>query len=205
MEDQKEVYCGVNKLKPNQRHGTLNECVEANQVRLYGINQVPADVITMIKSGMKSSKQVNNKYNKLRLELAKLTGRINRIPKIDPKRLKGDIAPEYREMLKNAEEAEKRLPILKKELEELRKLKEAYAKPVAKAKEIMKTTPKKKVMRPIKSVLDKHSVEELKDYMNKKKIDYEAKDKKNDLIKKIIDFMEDYVPPPAKKPKKKIS
>ena len=202
---EKEIYCGVSKLKPDQRHGTLEECVNANQVRLYGINAVDPKIVMLIKAGMKSSKQVNNRYNKLRLELAKLTGRINRIPKIDPKRLKGDIAPEYKEMLKNAQEAEKKLPILKQELEELRKLKEAYAKPVAKAKEIMKTTPKKKVMRPIKSVLDKHSVEELKDYMNKKKIDYKAEDKKNDLIKKIIDFMEDYVPPPAKKPKIKIS
>lgn len=223
MEDQKEVYCGVSKLKPNQRHGTLNECVEANQVRLYGINQVPADIIAMIKAGMKSLKQVNNRYNKLRLELAKLVGRINRIPKIDPKRLKGDIAPEYKEMLKNAEEAEKRLPILKKEIEELRKLKEAYAKPVAKAKKIMEAIPEelilpspkvnidntkvmediikmgldfekksdkkpvdRKVMRPIKIILERHTVSELHKYMNENNIRYVKTDNKDDLIKRIL-------------------
>ena len=40
-----KIYCGVNKLKKNQKYGTPNQCYKRGQVRLYGYEVLDVKLI----------------------------------------------------------------------------------------------------------------------------------------------------------------
>ena len=40
-----KIYCGVDKLKSNQRLGTAKECAELKQIRYYGLKQVSKKIV----------------------------------------------------------------------------------------------------------------------------------------------------------------
>jgi hypothetical protein len=40
----KQIYCGIDELKENQKRGTAKECAELKQVRYYGLKKVTRDV-----------------------------------------------------------------------------------------------------------------------------------------------------------------
>jgi hypothetical protein len=40
-----EIYCGIQPLKPNQRQGTMKECVAKKQVRFYGKNKIDPKIL----------------------------------------------------------------------------------------------------------------------------------------------------------------
>lgn len=40
----KQVYCGVDDLKENQKRGTAKECAELKQIRYYGLKKVTKEV-----------------------------------------------------------------------------------------------------------------------------------------------------------------
>lgn len=40
----KQIYCGIDDLKENQKRGTAKECAELKQVRYYGLKKVTRDV-----------------------------------------------------------------------------------------------------------------------------------------------------------------
>lgn len=40
----KQIYCGIDDLKENQKRGTAKECAELKQIRYYGLKKVTKDV-----------------------------------------------------------------------------------------------------------------------------------------------------------------
>ena len=53
---EKQIYCGINPLKPNQRHPSMAEAVHMNQVRYYGLHQIDSRAIQHNKSIPRSAK-----------------------------------------------------------------------------------------------------------------------------------------------------
>lgn len=41
---EKQIYCGIDKLKENQKRGTSRDCAEIKQIRYFGLNKVPKSV-----------------------------------------------------------------------------------------------------------------------------------------------------------------
>jgi len=44
VEKAKQIYCGIDNLKKNQKRGTAKECSELKQVRYYGLKKVTREV-----------------------------------------------------------------------------------------------------------------------------------------------------------------
>lgn len=45
MPKSKNIYCGVDKLKENQKLGTAKECAELKQVRYYGLKKINKELV----------------------------------------------------------------------------------------------------------------------------------------------------------------
>jgi peptidoglycan hydrolase CwlO-like protein len=122
---QKTVYCGVDKLKENQRLGTAKECAELKQVRYYGLKKVSKKIIDDNK-GMPV--QAEKRLSKLSKKRGGLRGKIMKIK---------DEIEDY----KNEEDYRKNQSYQKavKKLEdEMKKLKEELSKVTMKIKDLSK-------------------------------------------------------------------
>jgi hypothetical protein len=119
---QKTVYCGVDKLKENQRLGTAKECAELKQVRYYGLKKINKKIVDENK-GMPIKTEA--RISKLTKKRGGLRGRIMKIK---------DEIEDY----KNEEDYRKNKSYqkaVKKLEEELTKLKEELIKVGKKIKE----------------------------------------------------------------------
>jgi hypothetical protein len=72
----KKIYCGVDKLKENQKLGTAKECAELKQVRYYGLKKISKKIIEDNKG---VSVNTENKLKKLRGKRGQLRGMIEKI------------------------------------------------------------------------------------------------------------------------------
>ena len=52
----KDFYCTVEPRKKNQRKGTMLECIEAKQVRLYGLYKIDPKLLKKYQDGKKKKK-----------------------------------------------------------------------------------------------------------------------------------------------------
>ena len=121
----KTVYCGVDKLKTNQRLGTAKECAELKQVRYYGLKKIDKKFVDDNKGLPVQSEARLLKLSKKR---GGLRGKIMK--------LKDEI-----EDYKNEEDYRKNKSYQKavKKLEnEIKKLKEELSKVALKIKDISK-------------------------------------------------------------------
>ena len=75
-EVKKEVYCGIDSLKKNQKRGTAKECAELKQVRYYGLKKVTKDVAEEYKGIPVESKLREKRLAKM---IGSLRGKIDRI------------------------------------------------------------------------------------------------------------------------------
>ena len=70
----KTLYCGIKKPRKNQRQGTMKECIEANQLRLWGLNKVDKKLVALSNAPKKSQeiKKLEKKQNKLYAKINKI-------------------------------------------------------------------------------------------------------------------------------------
>ena len=73
----KSIYCGINKLKKNQKRGDIRECIRSKQVRFYGINKIDPKLLTFLTE----QKQEVLNLDKLFLQLITLRGRVKGLTK----------------------------------------------------------------------------------------------------------------------------
>ena len=111
-----DVYCGVMKPPKGKRIGTPNECLNLNQVRYYGINQV--DKALLLNKTTQSKERKRMKL--LDINISKIMGRIKKL-KDDLKYSKNDdVKKELRKVIKEQRDQGK------KDTQELKKLKAKY-------------------------------------------------------------------------------
>ena len=78
----KSVYCGANKPSGSQRLGTMKECSEKNQIRLWGLKKTDVKSIHAAKGSNKSNAQIRKEYNKWSEQYFGYRGKLNRITKL---------------------------------------------------------------------------------------------------------------------------
>jgi len=121
----KKIYCGVDKLKENQKLGSAKECAELKQVRYYGLKKINKDLVEDNKGMPVKSK---GKIKKLIQKRGMLRGKIEK-NKVEIEEIKEDV--DYK---KN-----KSLQATVKKLEdELKKYREELKKVILKLKELEK-------------------------------------------------------------------
>lgn len=76
MKNKQTIYCGVDKLKSNQKLGTAKECAELKQVRYYGLKKISKTIVDENK-GMPV--QAEKRLSKLTKKRGGLRGKIMRI------------------------------------------------------------------------------------------------------------------------------
>jgi predicted nuclease with TOPRIM domain len=67
-----ETYCGIGKTPKGQRLGTMRECAESGQIRLYGLRKIDPKLIELVKK--KGSTSINR--NKVIKDMVGLRGKI---------------------------------------------------------------------------------------------------------------------------------
>jgi len=119
----KKIYCGVDKLKSNQKLGTPKECAELKQVRYYGLKKINKELVEEYKGIPVES---DAKILKLAKKRGGLRGKIEKIKEeIDDYKDE----PDYKR--------NKTFQKAVKELEEgLKKSKEELSKIIKKIKEV---------------------------------------------------------------------
>jgi hypothetical protein len=83
----KEIYCGVNPLKKKQRLGSMKECAEKKQIRLYGKYKVD-DRIIKLATG--KNKSLDKSREELLVKMVSFRAIIKRLSReLDAGRAKG--------------------------------------------------------------------------------------------------------------------
>ena len=72
-----KVYCGIGKIPKNQRKGTMKECAEKKQVRLYGLYKIDPQLVNP--KAKPSSKEKKMGKNDIRAMIFKFKGRFQRL------------------------------------------------------------------------------------------------------------------------------
>jgi hypothetical protein len=70
-----DIFCGAGKVPKNKRRGTMQECIEKNQFRYWGIKKIDSRVL----AELDISKNIPETKGKLMIEYAKMNGRIKRL------------------------------------------------------------------------------------------------------------------------------
>ncbi len=117
--DQKQVYCGTKPLKANQKYGSMKECVNSAQIRLYGLNKIDSrtlnnktkkvSIVTLRKNRtllMKQYASLSGKINKLKKDYNKAIGN----EKIQLKKAYELEAAKYNDVVKKIKDIDKQLP-----------------------------------------------------------------------------------------------
>jgi hypothetical protein len=119
----KKIYCGVDKLKSNQKLGTAKDCAELKQVRYYGLKKISKELVEEYKGIPVES---DAKILKLAKKRGGLRGKIEKI-KEEIEDYKDE--PNYKRN-KTFQKAVKELE------EDLKKTKEDLSKIIKKIKEV---------------------------------------------------------------------
>ena len=77
-----KVFCGVGNIPKGHKKGSMKECVEKGQVRLYGLYKIDPKLLEPdTKNGKKEKKVKTYTLNELFLKLSKVNGTISRLEK----------------------------------------------------------------------------------------------------------------------------
>jgi len=112
----KKIYCGVDKLKSNQKLGSAKECAELKQVRYYGLKKIDKDLVEEYRGIPVES---DAKILKLAKKRGGLRGKIEKI-KEEIEDYKDE--PDYKRNKTFQKEVKKLEEDLKKSKEELSKI-----------------------------------------------------------------------------------
>ncbi len=149
-------YCGADKIPKGHRKGTMQECAEKKQIRLYGINKINLKTLELIK---KKTEIPDTRENLIKL-VASLRGKIRTV-KVRATTVKDPtLAAMY---LDDFEQADKKL---KTALTKLIKIEKGREMNKAKTKTKDKTKAKTKVS---KSEVEKYLKEMMKYSQNRDK------------------------------------
>ena len=124
-----KAFCGVGNIPKGYKKGSMKECVEKGQVRLYGLYKIDPKLLEEDDNDKKRKKIKYYSKNEVFLKLSKINGTMIKVKKT----VDGS---------KNKEEVEK----AKKELEQLKKERTVfsdYYKRIEKGEKIIKTTAKR--------------------------------------------------------------
>ena len=116
-----KVYCGVGKIPKNHRKGSMKECAERGQIRLYGLYKVDSQLVNPKAKPSSKEKQMNK--TQIRGLVVKLAARYNRL----------------KEEMEN-EKSDKKKKEIKKEMEETKKKHSHYVMVFKKMKDGEKVT-----------------------------------------------------------------
>jgi hypothetical protein len=136
-----KIFCGAGPIPKGYRKGTMRECIEKNQIRLFGLNKVDNKLFEKTKEGLKEKTVIPETREKLLLEMVTLRGLIKRHKGIAETSKDKEKRIESQKILEKSEQKLKKiLPKLKK-LEDLRENEKQKEKSKKKA---TKAEPKKK-------------------------------------------------------------
>ena len=132
-----DIYCGAGKVPKGKRKGTLEECIEKNQIRLYGLIQTSDREIKDLKGTKGSLKSKHNtiskKFLKLYEQIAKYKHEVRRLEQAiivadnrenqgdKPKKLRAELDKLHKDITPKQKEYESLLKEKKKLEEEMKK------------------------------------------------------------------------------------
>jgi len=116
-----KVYCGVGKIPKNHRKGSMKECAERGQIRMYGLYKVDPQLVNPKAKPSSKDKQMNK--TQLRGLIVKLAARYSRL----------------KDEMEN-EKSDKKKKEMKKEMEETKKKHSHYVMVFKKMKDTDKIT-----------------------------------------------------------------
>lgn len=161
-DSEKEVYCGVAKLKKNQRLGTAEECAQKNQIRYYGLKKIDPDILNV-----KKEVDISKVREKL---LAKVYGFAGKRKNLESKikyekdaDKKEDLKNELIAVMKNLKEAATKLKEVEEKIKakrEKEEMKKEEKKKEEKKKEVKKEPTKKTTKEPLKKETKKETKKE---------------------------------------------
>jgi len=125
MTKNKNIYCGVDKLKSNQRLGSSKECAELKQIRYYGLKKVSKKIIDEFKGMSVVSAQKEQKlykmFGKTKAQIQLLKNELSDYKK------EHNYKTLYKKEIKNLEgKIKKKKEELNKIIEKMNKLDELY-------------------------------------------------------------------------------
>lgn len=106
-----KIYCGSKKLPANHRVGTMQECVDKNQVRLYGINKVDTRLLEGVakaKVDTKAENKVISKYTALLKRIEVVAEKIKHAQKRNKLELIPDLKKEGMKVIKASQALKER-------------------------------------------------------------------------------------------------
>ena len=71
------IYCGIGKIPKNSKKGTMKECAEKGQIRLYGLYKVDPQIIS--KKAKPSAREKMMGKNEIRIVIFKYRGTIKKL------------------------------------------------------------------------------------------------------------------------------
>jgi hypothetical protein len=122
VEKAKDVYCGIDTLKKNQKRGTAKECSKLKQIRYYGLNKVPKNVADEYKGIPVESKLREKRIAK---SIGSLRGQIDRYKEDIKDYKEEDDYKKNKHHQKAVKELEEKLSVAREKLKKvLEKMKE---------------------------------------------------------------------------------
>jgi hypothetical protein len=74
-----EIFCGIGKIPKGARRGSMKECIEKGQVRLYGLKKIDPRLIEGTKQEKKKSKKAEQNKTQIFAEISKFKVRIKKL------------------------------------------------------------------------------------------------------------------------------
>jgi hypothetical protein len=110
-----KIYCGIGEVPKNMKKGTMKECMEMGQVRLYGLYKIDSKIVS--KKSKPSAKEKKMTKNEVKVLVFKFKGRITRIEE-ELKEATGKDKTQLEKDLKEAQKEKERYIMIFKKMED---------------------------------------------------------------------------------------
>ena len=77
-----KIYCGVDAVPKGYKKGSMKECVEKGQIRLYGLYKIDPKLLEKDKEEIKKKKVKSYTVNEIFIILSKLNGTMTKLEKV---------------------------------------------------------------------------------------------------------------------------
>ncbi len=110
-----KIYCGIGEVPKGMKKGTMKECMELGQVRLYGLYKIDSKIVS--KKSKPSAKEKKMTKNEVKALVFKFKGRITRIEE-ELKEATGKEKTQLEKDLKEANKEKERYIMIFKKMED---------------------------------------------------------------------------------------
>ncbi len=110
-----KIYCGIGEVPKGMKKGTMKECMELGQVRLYGLYKIDSKIVS--KKSKPSAKEKKMTKNEVKALVFKFKGRITRIEE-ELKEATGKEKTQLEKDLKEAHKEKERYIMIFKKMED---------------------------------------------------------------------------------------